>query len=109
MGPFKAPGPDKLQLVFFHTQWDTIGRTICDLVKSIYADPRIMESIHNTLLVLVPKVDAPRRLKDFRPISLCNVIYKIITKIIANRLKRHMDFLVSPAQCSFVPRRQSFG
>ena len=57
--------------------------------------------------MLILKVDYPEMLKEFRPIDLCNVIYKIITKIITTRLKRHMDFLVVPNQCNFVLGRHS--
>lgn len=47
-------------------------------------------------------------MNNFRPISLCNVIYKVITKIIANRFKNHMDFMIAPQQCSFVSGRKIF-
>ena len=52
--------------------------------------------------MLIPKKDSPKELKDLRPISLCNVIYKVITKTIANRLKATMSYIISPNQCSFV-------
>lgn len=58
-------------------------------------------------MVLIPKVDNPDKINQFRPISVCNVIYKVITKIIANRLKPLLDGLISPTQCSFVPGRHS--
>lgn len=100
MGPLKAPGPDGLQPIFFHSQWDIIGKSVCVLVRDVYANPE-------TLVVLIPKITHSETLKQFKPISLCNVIYKIITKIIANRLKRFMPSLVAPQQCSFVPGRHS--
>lgn len=70
-------------------------------------NPNKVKEINDTLIVLIPKIDNPIHLKQYRPISLYNVVYKMITKIISHRLKRHMSYLVSPNQCSFVPGRHS--
>lgn len=51
----------------------------------------------------IPKNDKPLTLRDLRPISFCNVIYKIMAKVIANRLKPLLDSIISPAQSAFVP------
>ena len=64
-------------------------------------DPRIVE----TLIVLIPKTDQPTHLKEFSPISLCNVIYKVITKVLVNRLRPFLDELIGPLQGSFIPSR----
>ena len=61
--------------------------------------------MNETLLVLIPKVEQPENLREFRPISLCDVIYKIITKIIANRIKGILDEIIGPHQCSFIKGR----
>lgn len=63
--------------------------------------------INITNVVLILKVDNPKFINQFRPIALCNVIYKAITKIIANRLKPALDKIISPTQCSFIPGRHS--
>ena len=57
--------------------------------------------------MLILKIQAPERIIHYRPISLCNVIYKTVTKVITNRLRRAMPDLIAPNQCSFVPRRHS--
>ena len=63
-------------------------------------------SLNNTLLVLIPKVQNLEQVKHFRPISLCNVIYKTITKTLVNRLKNILPDIIAPTQCNFVPGRQ---
>ncbi|XP_061375835.1 uncharacterized protein LOC133317945, partial [Gastrolobium bilobum] len=106
MGPFKAPGVDGLHSIFFQSQWDVVESSVCNFIKGVFNDPSRIEKVNQTLLCLIPKLENPHTFKDFRPISLCNVIYKTVTKIVANRLKLHMDKLVMPNQCSFIRGRQ---
>lgn len=87
MGSFKAPGPDGLQAGFFKSQWKIIGPSFCRLVGEILNDPSKVSSINETFLTLIPKIENVCRVKDFRPISLCNVSYKIITKLLAQKLR----------------------
>lgn len=107
MSPLKAPGLDGLQPIFFHSQWDMVGPSVCELVSRIFCEPGLVKNLNETLVVLIPKVMHPESLKNYRPISLCNVIYKIDTNIIATRLKKHMSLLVAPNQCSFVTGRHN--
>lgn len=65
-----------------------------------------MEDINHTLIALVPKINEPINVSDFRPISLCTVIYKIISKTIVNRLKHLLPYIISEEQSAFVPGRQ---
>lgn len=74
-------------------------------MKEIFISGRMPEDINRTLLVLIPKVDNRTSLKMYRPISLCTVTYKIITKLIANRLKAVLPDLIGRQQISFVPGR----
>lgn len=87
IGPLNAPRPDGLQPIFFHSLWDIISRSVCDLVKEVYDHPEKISDLNETLVVLIPKVANPESLMQFRPIILCNVIYKIVSKIVATRLK----------------------
>lgn len=107
MGAFKAPGPDALHPIFYQSNWEIVGKVVCRVVKQAFHDPNSIADINGTLLVLIPKVEAPEKLSQYRPINLCNVVYKIITKIMATRLRQYMNALVAPNQCSFIPGRHN--
>ena len=107
MGPLKSPGPDGFNALFYQNQWDIVGSSVVNLVKFIFSNPEAVREINGTLIVLIPKKEPPETAKDLRPISLCNVIYKIVTKVIANRLKPALPSIISPNQCSFVAGRLS--
>ena len=87
MGPLKALGLDGFPAIFYHNQWLVVGRSLCAMVKDVFDKGEMSNEINSTGIVLIPKVDHPETLSQFRPISLCNVRYKIITKLVANRLK----------------------
>ena len=80
---------------------------MCDLVFKVFHNPEEIRSINQTFIALIPKVEHPEVGKHFRPISLYNVIYKVITKILANRLKRIMPFIIALTQYGFTPGRNS--
>ena len=95
MSPTKAPGPDGLPAHFFQRNWELCGGEISEVVLRVLRredDPVI---INNTCIVFIPKVDSPEELGQFRPISLCNVIYKIASKVMANRLKLILPEIIS--------------
>ncbi|XP_024042019.1 uncharacterized protein LOC112099143 [Citrus clementina] len=105
MSPFKAPGVDGFHAGFYQAQWNTVGMSLSSSIKNIFTSNHIPAEINRTLLVLIPKVDHPTSLKMFRPISLCMVPYKTVTKIITNRLQAFLPNLIGPQQTSFVPGR----
>lgn len=80
---------------------DTIVNTVLDFQKFGHMVPEI----NHTHIVLIPKIKAPEKISDFRSISFCNVIYKIISKVLANRLKQILPHIISPTQSAFVPGR----
>jgi hypothetical protein len=105
MFPTKAPGPDGLSAHFFQTHWDLCGEDVTSAVFRVLKGDDDMRDINQTFLVLIPKVASPEELEQFRPICLCNVIYKIASKILANRLKVCLPEIISEEQSTFVPGR----
>ncbi|CAN1744115.1 LINE-1 retrotransposable element ORF2 protein, partial [Linum perenne] len=106
MGRLKAPGKDGFHPIFFQKCWKTVGPDVANFVSSCFRYPEMVEQVNETIIVLIPKLAKLEAISQFRPISLCNVVYKTITKCIADRLKPHMVNLVGEAQTSFVPGRQ---
>ena len=105
MAPLKAPGSDGMPPLFFQTFWPDIGRDVSEAVLSCLNSGTILKSINHTFITLIPKVKNPETVAQFRPISLCNVIYKILSKVIANRLKPILNSIISEAQSAFVADR----
>lgn len=106
MGGLKAPGPEGFQAIFYQTPWDIIGGDLSSLIKGIFENPERVADLNETLISLIPKMELVTCMKHFRPISLCNVSYKIVTKIIAQRLRGLMPHLIGSCQSSFVPNRK---
>eukprot|EP00253_Pinus_taeda_P035640 PITA_35640 len=101
----KAPGPDGFTVAFYRTHWEIIKKDYIRMAKNFFTKCKMGSSIKSSHLALIPKDPNPQSFDIFRPISLCNVSYKIITKILANRLKKILPSLISENQGGFVPRR----
>lgn len=87
MQPFKAPGLKGFQVIFFKTYWHIVGDKVWMLVKDAFATGTFDPVVSETLVALIPKVDVLATFRELRPISLCNVIYKVITKVLVRRLR----------------------
>jgi hypothetical protein len=105
IGDFKAPGPDGLHAVFYKKFWSVCGDEITHEILNALNSGIIPEGWNDTTVVLIPKIDDPELVTQFRPISLCNVIYKIISKMLTLRLKEILPEIISPMQSAFVPGR----
>jgi hypothetical protein len=105
IGDLKSPGPDGMPSVFYKRFWHTVGEQVTKEVLNVLRGGQMPEHWNDTLVVLIPKNANAKTLKDLRPISLCNVTYKLVSKVIANRLKIILPDVISPNQSAFVPGR----
>ncbi|CAN6724151.1 unnamed protein product [Malus baccata var. baccata] len=104
--PMRAPGPDGFSGCFYQDHWDTVGPDVIKIVKAFWHSGTLLRSLNHTNLVLIPKMKCPKNMSQYRPIALCNVIYKIIAKVLTNRLKRVMPKVIGENQSAFVAGKQ---
>eukprot|EP00253_Pinus_taeda_P034616 PITA_34616 len=102
----KAPGPDGFTINFYKACWNTVKQEVWEVVEDSRRSGTILKSINSTFLALIPKVEEAKTPDKFRPTALCNVIYKIISKVIANRLKSIHPGIISEEQSDYVEGRQ---
>ena len=91
---------------FFQKYWHIIKLDVVNAINSFFHSGYMLKGVNQTLVTLIPKVAAPINLSQFRPISLCNVFSKIISKILANKLKKVLLFCINNSQPAFLPGRQ---
>jgi hypothetical protein len=102
----KAPGPDGFTLAFFQDCWEVIKTDLMGVFQDFHTHGKFVKSINATFLALIPKKFGAMDLKDLRPISLVSGVYKIIAKVLANRLKRVVAKIILNPQNAFVKGRQ---
>lgn len=107
MGSYKAPGPYGYKAILFKNSWCVTGAAVYAFVREIKRGGEIPIVVAEALLVLIPKEMRPCSMKGFRPLSVCNIMYKLISMVIVSGLKKAWSILISPYQASFVPGRQA--
>ncbi|KAL8112036.1 hypothetical protein AgCh_019659 [Apium graveolens] len=105
MHPNKSPGIDGFNPTFFQTYWNIVGADVISFCQRFFITGDLPEDVNRTLVCLIPKVKQPKRMAELRPISLCNVMMRIISKIMANRLKPCLHSIVSEKQSAFIEGR----
>jgi hypothetical protein len=105
LGREKAPGPDGFTALFYVKYWDCIKSNVLLAIGNFFTSNALLREQNHTFITLVPKKLGPSMVHHFHPISLCNIIYKIISKLLANRLKPLLSKFISPFQTAFVSGR----
>ena len=101
----KCPGPDGFNPGFYQKFWDMCGSEIHKAGCEWLENGVFPTHLNSTNIALIPKGDAQTTMKDWQPIALCNVVYKMVAKVLANRLKNVLDKCISTSQSAFVPGR----
>ncbi|CAL1369949.1 unnamed protein product [Linum trigynum] len=106
MGSKQEPRSDGFTGKFFKAFWGIGGDSVIEAVRSFFATSRMLRSFNHTWLTLIPKVDQVESMRQLRPISLCQFVYKVITKIMVERLAGVLPIIVSEGQNAFIRDRQ---
>ncbi|GLT98279.1 hypothetical protein SLE2022_157910 [Rubroshorea leprosula] len=101
----KAPGPDGFNFHFIKTIWSTIEGDIISFMKEFHKNGKLVKGLNASYITLIPKTKNPISLKEFRPISLVGCIYKILAKVLANRLRKIIGKVISTSQSAFMEGR----
>ncbi|KAM6583826.1 hypothetical protein CsatB_010828 [Cannabis sativa] len=105
MHPDKSPGPDGMTPAFYQKCWQIVKRDVTRTVQHFFEHGVLEDGCGEANIVLIPKKKNPQHMKDLRPIALCNVLYKVITKVMTNRMKPFMSEIIADSQSAFVPGR----
>jgi len=105
LGLNKSPGPDGMAGLFYKTCWQIVKSSVVASVQSFFQGGFMLKEFNHTNIALIPKLENPSRVNNFRPISLTNFNYKIISKILFNRFKPLLHKIVSPMQFAFLKGR----
>lgn len=103
--PSKSPCLDGMTSSFFQTHWHIVGNDVTKVIQNTFISGRISRAINRTFVILIPKVNQISCFNHIHPIGLCNKVYKIISKLLALRLKPLLPKLISPNQAAFIPGR----
>ena len=102
----KAPGPDGFNMHFIKTHWNLIKEDVMKVFDCFFSSGTFDYRMNAFFIALIPKCSSPLGLNDYRPISLVGYMYKLLSKVLANRLREVMDEVIGPNQFSFIKGRQ---
>jgi hypothetical protein len=105
IGPLKAPGTDGFPAHFHQCNWAVLKGDFIAAVLEFFRTRIMPDGVNDTATVVIPKVPHPKELNDFRPISLCNMFYKIVSKCLVNQLHPILSELISENQSDFIPEQ----
>ena len=92
-----------MSAIFFHKYWDIVGHSITNMVLNVLNSNMPIAEINKTNIALFPKTNQPSKIVEFRPINLCNTTYKLVSKVLANRLRPILLSIITENQSAFIP------
>ena len=98
----KSLGLDSMSATFYKSNWGIVSKEVIAMVQSFFASGFMLKEMNHTFITLIPKTPNPSTVHNFRPISLCNISYKIISKTLTNRLKILLSKLITPWQAASI-------
>ncbi|GAA0179656.1 hypothetical protein LIER_29999 [Lithospermum erythrorhizon] len=101
----KTLGPDGMMVLFFQSFWHIVSIDIVRAVDSFFFSSRLLNFVNHTHVCFIPKKTSPMSMSDYRPISLCNIIAKIIGRVMTNRLRGFLVSIISETQSAFLSGR----
>lgn len=105
MHPLKSPRLDSFSACFYQRLWTIVGVEVHKTVLNFLHSNTFYADINATFIALIPKASPSTKVTEFQPISLCNILYKLIVKVTANRLKKLLPSIISCNQSAFIPCR----
>jgi hypothetical protein len=105
-GSFKSLGPDDVNFGFIKDFWSEMQAELMRFVAEFHHNSKLYMRLHSMFTALIPKVESPQRLNDFCPILLVGSLYKVLEKLLANRLRLVIGSVISESQIAFVKDRQ---
>lgn len=105
MGKFKSSGLDGFNATFYKQYWGIVGAAVSEEIQQVFQIDKLKPTLNHTFIALIPKTMSAHRVDQFRPILICNVVFKLITKIISRRLRPILDQIIHPCQATFIPNR----
>ena len=105
MAPLTTLGPDGMSPIFYKSFWHIVGEDVTTVVLKALNIGVVLDSLNSTFIALIPKIKHPKKVSNFRPISLCNVVYKLISKVVVNCLKKFLASAIPESQSAFLSKR----
>ena len=102
MQDLKALSPNSFPALFYKDFWPTVGDAVTQVITSFFVDGRLPKEANSSLIVLIPKTSSSSSVNNYRFISLCNVVYKIISKLVVSKLRPLLHKIISPCQFAFI-------
>lgn len=106
IGDLKAPGLDGYNAKFFKASWGVIEMDVVQAVREFFEQGQMYKAVNRSIVTLIPKIAEAKSVKDFRPISCCTTLYKIVSKILTNQFSKVLPGLVHESQAAFTPGQQ---